>query len=330
LVRQGVISGLQQITASVFDEAIASNDGASLSYNNTSNEPVEISVDKLNVGIYVAYAIDEVGNISAASNETILVRELTSPLITLDIEDAEFCSYDDEVKIVASVAGGQFDSEVTGVTDLGNGEATFDPAVAAEAGLSKVKITYARGGVLKSIDVSVRLKPEPDFEYVINNNQVQFIDYSTNVDSEVDYLWAFGDGNSSPLKNPIYFYNEGMEGATVSLTLTDKICPDNVGFAEYSVPVSVEGIEIENDVNVYPNPTNGLFTIDLSSNQLMEDVSIRIINVTGQVLRTDKFGVNNYSFLQQFNISEYDVGVYFIEIVTNSEVIIKRIEVYRK
>lgn len=89
--------------------------------------------------------------------------------------------------------------------------------------------------------------------------QVQFTDLSTG--SPTSWLWDFGDGNTSTAANPTHAY-EAIGTFDVCLTVSDGICT-NVICEEVFIDI-FDGIEefLGLELNVYPNPNSGSFTID--------------------------------------------------------------------
>jgi hypothetical protein len=78
-----------------------------------------------------------------------------------------------------------------------------------------------------------------------------------------------------------------------------------------------------NSVSVYPNPTNGIITVKIDNLQL-NNATIKVINLNGQTvyantLRTFANGTSSIDLSNQAN------GVYFVQIVSEKQVITKRI-----
>ena len=64
-------------------------------------------------------------------------------------------------------------------------------------------------------------------------------------------------------------------------------------------------------VSIYPNPTNGEFTIELVS---VNNTYIKITNVLGQIIKTQKAELIN-----QINLNLFEKGVYFISVMDNNQ-----------
>ncbi len=75
-------------------------------------------------------------------------------------------------------------------------------------------------------------------------------------------------------------------------------------------------------VNVYPNPTNSILNIALPINvSATENLSWRLISQTGQVINNS---VNNFS-LNTIDMNDASIGIYFLELSTPYETVIKKI-----
>ena len=68
-------------------------------------------------------------------------------------------------------------------------------------------------------------------------------------------------------------------------------------------------------VSIYPNPTNGEFTIKLVS---VNNTYITITNVLGQIIKTQKA-----ELLNQINLNLFEKGVYFISVMDNNQSVYK-------
>ena len=99
---------------------------------------------------------------------------------------------------------------------------------------------------------------------------------------------------------------------------------DNYGLVLYSPILTSEQEAIadndEADISVYPNPTNGIVTIQMSLETCSREPEIQVFDVYGRLL--DIVGVNNYSTLQYFQIdlSRYSTGIYMVKIVNSNKV----------
>ena len=79
------------------------------------------------------------------------------------------------------------------------------------------------------------------------------------------------------------------------------------------------GIDVNisvNNINIYPNPTNGLFTVK------GKEIHLAVItNMSGQIIK--QLSINAEQFT--LDISEQPIGVYIIKIVTNKGIVVKKV-----
>uniref|UniRef100_UPI00404923E3 T9SS type A sorting domain-containing protein n=1 Tax=Fluviicola sp. TaxID=1917219 RepID=UPI00404923E3 len=69
---------------------------------------------------------------------------------------------------------------------------------------------------------------------------------------------------------------------------------------------------LENNLEIYPNPSDGLFTIKLSNDLGINDLSFEIIDPIGKVIKTIQ--IDDAQTNTSFDLSEFTDGVYFIRL----------------
>jgi len=74
------------------------------------------------------------------------------------------------------------------------------------------------------------------------------------------------------------------------------------------------------DVNIYPNPTKGSFTIDFSSKS--ENNSLQIIDLNGRVIYQENIS-NNYR--KVYSSNQFAKGIYIVRIISNDNSINKKL-----
>ena len=102
-------------------------------------------------------------------------------------------------------------------------------------------------------------------------------------------------------------------------TVTDIM--DNENTCTFSVTVNETVVNIEtamqNKISIFPNPSNGTFTIQNLSNSKIQNLIIT--NVTGKIILNSEFSIFN----SQFSIQEK--GIYFINIQTKNQIYTEKI-----
>ncbi len=93
----------------------------------------------------------------------------------------------------------------------------------------------------------------------------------------------------------------------------------------FNSTVSTDKIEtLEEKVSVYPNPTNGLVTIDLNGT-LARNTTVEVYNAMGQVISTQVYNEAIGKF--EINLAGEASGVYTVKLITDGQVVTKRVVV---
>lgn len=88
--------------------------------------------------------------------------------------------------------------------------------------------------------------------------------------------------------------------------------------------VGVKENVLDLKIDVFPNPTDGDFFVELNSNSV-QDVTITVINTMGQKISIyEKYSIVNHKSIK-FDISNFDPGVYFIQVQSLKGSSVKRI-----
>lgn len=70
--------------------------------------------------------------------------------------------------------------------------------------------------------------------------------------------------------------------------------------------------------NVHPNPTNGKFFVQFSTNADVSEVNIKVSNITGQSILQQNFTHEGGMFYQELDMTGQPSGVYFVELHTDN------------
>jgi len=95
---------------------------------------------------------------------------------------------------------------------------------------------------------------------------------------------------------------------TLSVPRGCAIRPVDCGVPEGRVSVATE----TRDVSVYPNPTSGMTTVELNG-LTDETIKIRIIDLTGKLVKEQSWSVTTGSNFTQVDMTSAPAGVYHVE-----------------
>lgn len=171
----------------------------------------------------------------------------------------------------------------------------------ASPGLKLVKLIVRKNGITDSVVRSILAMdiPVANFEYTVDLNHVQM----TNTSIEgLSYDWTFGDGGVSDEENPTHNY---IRTGNYIINLTaENFCGVHTTSKEITT-------SYENLLKIYPNPSKGAFTVDLS-----QIIYLRIIwtvyDVRGAQIRSGV--VSNYESMINFNLNGLFSGVYILNL----------------
>jgi hypothetical protein len=195
--------------------------------------------------------------------------------------------------------------------------ATDSTYTAFVSGNYKVEITFAPGCTVSSEKVTV----------TVSDPTVSFGADTTICDTMTLTLDA-GNGYSS------YLWSTGETTQTINVTTTNDYWVqviDTVGCSgtdtihvEVTVCSGIAGIANIGLINLYPNPTTGIFVLSFSDSKV-ESLKVQLENVLGQVVMDvyDLEAVDN--FTGEIDASALPSGVYNVRVLIGKEAIITKL-----
>ncbi|MCZ4408942.1 fasciclin domain-containing protein [Cryomorphaceae bacterium 1068] len=115
-----------------------------------------------------------------------------------------------------------------------------------------------------------------------------------------DYIWIIQEeglcGNQSD--------NTGTDNGFPYMTCTD--------------PLSSTDFVLSNDLDVFPNPTNNQFTLDIELNA-SERVTVDLINIVGQVVKSVDLGTRSAGLNREYiDVNDLSEGIYFMNLTVGA------------
>lgn len=148
----------------------------------------------------------------------------------------------------------------------------------------------------------------PTFPHNANNgcgtdaNGEMYMDYMDYVDDNCMAMFT---------KGQVDRMHAALNGPRSGL-LTSKVCPTG--------PTSIGELFDDRAFDVFPNPSNGNFTI--KANDVVKHVNITVMNVLGERIKSiDLVGFTT----TDLNLNEYNNGVYFVKITSGNKTISKKV-----
>jgi hypothetical protein len=85
------------------------------------------------------------------------------------------------------------------------------------------------------------------------------------------------------------------------------------GNSNKNISLNNNQVNTHSTFKVFPNPTNGIFKVNLPDNETIK--SFEIVDYTGKIIFSGK---NNKEHILKFDLSDYKSGIYFVKVITDS------------
>jgi hypothetical protein len=134
------------------------------------------------------------------------------------------------------------------------------------------------------------------------------------------FLWSTG-ATTSAITVDTALLNPGANTVIVKVTSADGCEAIDSVVVTFSVCTAVPSTMLTS-MNIYPNPTRGIATIDFGSTQ--KSVTISVISVTGQLISEElQNNIRSYTM----DLEHLPKGLYLIKMTTTSEILMGRVVV---
>jgi PKD repeat protein len=171
--------------------------------------------------------------------------------------------------------------------------------------------------------VNVNASPTANFTSVLGANNT--VDFTSTSVSGSTFSWTFGDGSTSAIENPTHTYaTPGTYDVTLVVTNAGGCSDTIVNSIVVTNTSSINENDLLSKLNVFPNPSNGLFNVQFNSTDA--STKLTVLNLLGEViLKKELVQTANGNYDTQIDLSNYPNGIYLINISTENQNIVRRI-----
>jgi PKD repeat protein len=171
--------------------------------------------------------------------------------------------------------------------------------------------------------VTVLSAPMVSFNASITGSTITLENTSTDATS---IEWDFGDGNKSTDTNPDYEYEAGGV-YTVTLTATNECGTTTISKDINIVLSNTNEISSIDEFIVYPNPSSGVFFLDLKSSK-STSLNLSVIDLEGrQVYSSIEKLSANLGFTKSFDLPNLAQSTYLLVIQSEDGKMVKKINI---
>ena len=91
----------------------------------------------------------------------------------------------------------------------------------------------------------------------------------------------------------------------------------------YSITTGINNPDGIVSMNIYPNPSNGRFTLELNSNKA-GDYRVEVINVQGQVVFAKEITQDGF-YKETIDVANHGTGIYYVRINDGKETKVSKV-----
>jgi hypothetical protein len=146
----------------------------------------------------------------------------------------------------------------------------------------------------------------------------------TKIDSIPNNIFTYTDANPPAAKN-LYYRIQVVNpdpclpsGFTPSVrSINYNASKSNTGNFAFSTVGIASVVKNAGQLNVFPNPSTGVFTFTLAQDNGSKSVSLSVVNELGQVVLTNTYSEVPATFTRQLDLTSLAKGVYFLKTVSD-------------
>jgi|21_taG_2_1085346.scaffolds.fasta_scaffold02376_4 hypothetical protein len=153
---------------------------------------------------------------------------------------------------------------------------------------------------------------------VDNSTSTQGNDSITANATGATYQWLDCNNNYAIISGATNQLFVAAANGSYAVEVTQNGCTDTSACVNVT-GVGIDDISIENTITIFPNPSNGLFTIKTQDHE-NQTINLLVINTLGKVI--DEISFTNKA---ELNLTEQAKGIYYLRLSTDNHTFVKKI-----
>jgi type IX secretion system substrate protein len=207
--------------------------------------------------------------------------------------------------------------QIVNYTKVSSGnQALTPPTIVAFGGTNTIQSEQNEGLLVKVIDVTdVRYNASAAW-YVFSDSTITLSVNSEDTIDNIIYTYGFTTGKKYDITGVVHFeYAMWIEPRNVNDI-------DSLGIYEAGIKNFQNN---SSDVNIYPNPNNGVFTVSVNVLADEKTADIILTDITGRVIYKEQMDTHTGSASLPINTSSLEKGTYFIQISNSQSSTVKKV-----
>lgn len=285
----------------------------------------------LNTGLRMRVGSDDYYNLPEPCNDphygqhedyTIMVQSNTlPPVASINYEITNDCNG------IVQFTDGSGNMPTSWLWEFGDGgtSADQDPLhIYTTAGMYTVTLIASNGYGTDMTTSGILINSlYPDMEISGDSIVDEPMYFYNNTPGVISWLWSFGDGYSSSLQNPEHIYtNPGIYQVTLMVTNSISCQKSIYETIEIDEAIGIQNISTE-ELNVYPNPSNGKFTIQ--SVQPSGEINLTVTSIRGTKVYQGIIYGNGKAIKEELDLQYLNQGIYLLKLHGNKNTSIHKL-----
>jgi PKD repeat protein len=172
---------------------------------------------------------------------------------------------------------------------------------------------------INSQTATVHVQQAPFSTFTFTSPTPTDVDFTSTATNGTSYSWDFGDTNTSTLEDPTHTY--GAAGTYEVWFYVYNECGVDSSSQAVFITVGQEELELDALIEVFPNPSNGEFQVQIVGNETLQ---LQVFNAVGQQVHETTLGLEN-----EVDLSSQAPGIYWLRFTSGSATATKQVQVIR-